>query len=188
MKKKTVKKGLLLLAAILILAAGIVTVLWFYRGAVQKKAAENAADQFMQAYIQQDSAGCEQLLLNGGSEPVEFSEAQKVLSQTITYKILGSERVDSDAVAVNLEIENVDFSKIMEDITTDLQGELTESDIVAAIGETANQAENRKVYPCEVLVYCGEEEKIAITSNFSNALLGGFNEYLTFLLSEKEET
>lgn len=188
MKKKTAKRVLLLIAAILVLTAGIVAALWFCRGAAQKKAAENAADQFMQAYIQQDGAGCEQLLLNGGSEPLEFSDAQTVLSQTITYKILGSEQVDDDAVAVSLEIENVDFSEIMEGITANLQGELAENDIVTAIEEAANQAENRKVYPCEVLVYCGEEEKIVITSNFSNALLGGFNEYLTSLLSEKEET
>lgn len=188
MKTRMVKKILLLFIMSLILTLSIIALWWLYHITANKKAAEKVTKQFMQAYVQQDAAVCEKLLLNGRADAVEFSGAQEALSKTITYKILGSRWIDDDVVAVSLEIENVCFSKIMENVMTNLQGELTENYIVTTIMATSSQPENRKVYPCEAIVYCGSEQKIQITSNFSNALLGGLNEYITSLLSGKEET
>lgn len=180
-KKSIVPKIIILFFVFVVVILGILFFVYQNRKATSE---ETLVDQFLNAYVQQDPT-CADFLLNSYAGGVDFSKEQSALSKNLTYKIKGS-RTEGEYAIISVEIENLDFAKIIDPLVKENTMELKESDILVALQEKGENI--KKTYPCEVVVYKGGfEDKIIVTEDLSEALLGGLNEYIETLLYEREE-
>lgn len=148
---------------------------------------------FLDAYKNQDPAAAG-FLLNGGSEGLSYNGFQGLLASSFTYEI-GNVDMSYTVPYVMVSITNVDFKQILETYLESLDTEAaTSSDaIVQALEDLVNASDRpMRTFECAVPVYYLEEEegmKIEMTEDLSNALTGGFAEFISnYLWSAEEES
>lgn len=134
-------------------------------------------EAFLTAYQAQDKACGKFLSGNYEEVSVEFEGFQAVLAESIKFEIESSE-IDKDSNVINVVITNVDFGKVFEGMASsdDFQSNITE-DIIIEL-EKRLQAEDAPVREFEVAIKLDKEQKIEMTSELSNALLGGYTQYI----------
>ena len=175
-KKKVI--GTILMLLFIIFMGGMILHKWKVHQDISQKTVEG----FLNAYKETDGETCGKLLYNNPSEkPIEFSNTQKLLGQGIEYKIK-KVRDKKGYWEVETEIKNIDFVK------TVLHFENADNVSIEDIDfEIKKENREEKNYKCKIVVRkVGEEYKIVMTPEFSNALLGGINEYINTVMSEGE--
>lgn len=113
---------------------------------------------------------------------LEFNGFQSTLAQRMTFKIGKVELLD-DGYLVNVKISNVDFQEAFEEIIEEYTVDDTEEDILKKLSnKLEDESAKRKEFEVEILIQQTEDAyEIILTPELSNALLGGYNEYLTSL-------
>lgn len=143
----------------------------------EKKKCKDTVELFLTAYQKKDTKCGEYLSDNEGEETVKFQGIQGIMAESITFQ---TESVDmGDKVnTVNVVIKNKDFSQVVEKIIQKKKDEILSSeDVKNIIIENLKQkdAPSRKF---KVPIKLDKEGKIHMTSELSNALLGGYPEYI----------
>ena len=155
----------------------------------QGKESRKAVSDFLDAYISLDEEKCAEHLYHPDMDILEeeqgFSELQKSFAENISYKILGSSKEEAYDV-VKVRIENTDFQALVEEILKENR-DITEDQFEEMVMErVANSTGSVRKYECTVNVYSADgEKKIEMTDSFSNALLGGFPEYIASVTREE---
>lgn len=175
-----------IVAAAVLLVAAIAGGLFIWNVSVGKEEKRVVTD-FLESYQKLDEEKCAEYLYehNVYSEKQAFSQLQKSMAETMKFRITGVKKEDGYTV-VKVKISNIDFETVMETVLdkniTQEENVETEIEKIIAGGEVKN-----KEYNCEVNVYQVENErKIEMTESLSNALLGGFPEYIHSLIQEGE--
>lgn len=169
------------LVSLLAVIAGGLLIRNIYTGKEEKKA---VAD-FLESYQKLDEEKCTEYLYTNNVYPQtqEFSQLQKRMAETMKFRITGVKKEEGYTV-VKVKISNIDFENVMETI---LDNNMTEEKAIETkVEEIITSGEAKiKEYSCEVNVYKVEDErKIEMTESLSNALLGGFPEYIYSLTQE----
>lgn len=168
MRKKIVKCFGVVLMSVLLLSGC---------SSKEKEQCEEQITKFLTAYQAQDAVCGEYLTGNEDDTAVNFEGFQSILAENITFEI-DSVDVEEDYYVVTAIIENVDFGTVVENLanSNDLNIETTE-DILQEL-EKRLQAEDAPKREFEVPIRLNNEMKIEMTSELSNALLGGYTEYI----------
>jgi hypothetical protein len=113
---------------------------------------------------------------------IQFNGFQSILAQQIIFKVGKVEHLDNEFL-VNVKINNVDFQAAFEQIIEEYTANDTEEDILnKLINKLEDESAQRKDFDVEILIQqTGDTYEIILTPELSNALLGGYNEYLTSL-------
>lgn len=132
---------------------------------------------FLTAYQAKDVTSGKYLLDNGGGEIMEFEGFQAILAEPIKFEIKSAE-VDKDYNIVDVVITNVDFGLVFEGLVNsdDLYIDTTE-EIIDEL-EKRLKAKDAPMHEFEISVKLDKEQKIEMTSELSNALLGGYTQYI----------
>lgn len=185
LKKQKSKWKIVTIILICILILGIIGGL-FIKEVYMGKESKKVVSEFLQSYQKLDEDKCEKYLYTNSMYPTEqkFSDLQKTLAKNIKFQIKGAKEKEKYTV-VEVKITNVNFEKIMKTIIEEQieSEEKVENKIENMI---SSGKEEKKEYMCNVNVYqVGEERKIEITESLSNALLGGFPEYVHSLIPKE---
>lgn len=148
----------------------------------EEKQSMDTVSAFLTAYQEQDPACGEYLVGNEEGEAVSFEGFQSVLASPLSFEI---DSVDSeeDGYTVNVVITNVDFGAALESMEAD-SFEPSSSDELLQELENRLCAEDAATRKFEVPVPVTQDQKIEMTSHLSNALLGGYTEYISNLTME----
>lgn len=136
---------------------------------------------FLEGYQSLDGS-IGQYLVDYGEDNLEFNGFQSILAQQMKFKI-GKVELSDDGYLVNVKISNVDFQTVFEEIIEEYTIDDTEEDILKKLSnKLEDESVKRKDFEVEVLIQQTEDTyEIILTPELSNALLGGYNEYLTSL-------
>ena len=150
----------------------------------EEKQDQQVVEDFLEAYTHLEEKRCAQLLYRteSVSDKQNFSDLQKLLAQGLNYEVTDVSQ-KKDYAVVEVKIENIDFSKVMERILED-HVDLSEKQFNQEVSTWIKKDSSpRREFICKVNVFkVGGERKIEITESFSNALLGGFPEYIALLM------
>lgn len=143
----------------------------------EKEQCQEQVTAFLTAYQEQDISCGKYLSRNKGAETVQFEGFQAVLAEPIKFEIKSVE-VNEDYNVVNVIITNVDFGMVYDGLVSsdDLQIDTIE-DIVLEL-EKRLREKDAPMREFEVAVKVNKEQKIEMTSELSNALLGGYTQYI----------
>lgn len=113
---------------------------------------------------------------------IKYNGFQAILARKMTFKIGKIEYIDNTYL-VNLKINNVDFQVAFEEVLEELTIDDTEDDVIKKLSDRLEaDFAKRKEFELSIPVQqVNDTYKIVLTSELSNALLGGYNEYLTTL-------
>ena len=165
---KSLKKNLMICGLCVLMLCGC--------SSKEKEQCKANVSAFLEAYQTKDTT-CGKYL--SGSEKdanVEFEGFQSALADSITFKIKSVEE-NKESNIVNVVITNVDFKAVFEDLVNDdLKVDSTESVVLEL--EKRLQADDAPMREFEVPVKLNEDQKIEMSSELSNALLGGYTQYI----------
>jgi len=148
----------------------------------EKEASKVKVDEFLSLYQSLDSNAGTCLANQIGNKTVEFNGMQAVLAKRITYET-GRVKKKDDYYQVRTTIQNVDFIAAFEALQQELDADTGVEEILRQLQQNleADDAVMRE-FILEVPVQKnGDTYEIVMTSELSNALFGGYNEYLTQL-------
>ena len=136
---------------------------------------------FLEGYQSLDGSIGE-YLADYDKDTFKFIGFQSILAQQMTFKIGKVER-SADGYLVNVKISNVDFRAVFEEIIEEYTVGDTEENILKKLrNKLEDESAKRKDFDVEILIQqTGDTYEIILTPELSNALLGGYNEYLTSL-------
>ena len=143
----------------------------------EKEQCKEQVTEFLTAYQAQDSECGKYLAGSEDDSTINFEGFQSVLAESITFEI-DSVKIEDEYNVVNTIIKNVDFGTVFEGLanTQELNVETTE-DIMLEL-EKRLEAEDAPEREFKVPIRLDKEIKIEMTSELSNALLGGYMEYI----------
>lgn len=143
----------------------------------EKEQCKEQVTKFLKAYQQQDVTCGEYLTKTGEDTEIKFEGFQSILAESVTFEIKSVKVNDSNAT-VNVVIKNVDFGKVFESLanSTDVNMETTEDVIVELTKRLKDK--NAPDREFEVPIKLDKKYKIQMTSELSNALLGGYTQYV----------
>lgn len=146
-----------------------------------KKQCKENTEAFLQSYQSLDETCGEYLSKNENEEKIEFEGFQAFLAKQITYKI-NSVDVNEENRTVEVEITNIDFKKIIEEFINKktlniASAEEFKNELVKKI--QSKDAPKRKF---NIVIKLDDDCKIIMTSELSNALLGGYTQYINELI------
>ena len=161
-------------------------------------ACQEALKAFLDAYQAKDPSA-NVFLINGGEESLTYNGFQGMLASSFTYEV-GDVDMSDTVPYVSVVITNTDFKAILENYLgsldsghttladTDSKKEVSQDQIVEDLTALL-EAESRpeRTFTCLVPVYYLNEEdglKIEMTQDLSNALTGGFAEFVSNYLWE----
>lgn len=151
----------------------------------EKEQCKDNVASFLDSYQQKDSSCGEYLLGDEEDSDVEFNGFQSILAEPIKYEI-NSVEINDDNNIVNVTVTNVDFGKVVEELVNDTS--LTNSsDSILAELEKRLGSDGAPTKEFEVPIRLNKEYKIEMTSELSNALLGGYTEYIYELTEGAEQ-
>lgn len=141
----------------------------------------NNVQTFLESYQSLDGSIGE-YLADHDKDTLKFNGFQSILAQQMTFKI-GKVKCSDDGYLVNVKINNVDFREVFEEIIEEYTVGDTEEDILKKLSnKLEDESAKRKHFDVEILIQqTGDTYEITLTPELSNALLGGYNEYLTSL-------
>ncbi len=139
---------------------------------------------FLEGYQSLDGS-IGQYLANYNENEIQFNGFQSILAQQMTFKIEKVEHSEA-GYSVNVKISNVDFQVVFENIVEGYSINDTEENILTKLRDSLeDDSAPKKDFDVEILIQqTGDIYEIILTSELSNALLGGYNEYLASLTGE----
>lgn len=142
----------------------------------EKKQCKENVSAFLEAYQAHNTTCGKYLSGNDKDTNVAFEGFQSVLATPITFKIKSIE-VNKEYNVVNVVITNVDFGAVFDGLVNE-DFAVDSSENIALELEKRLQADDAPMREFEVPVKLNEEHKIEMTSELSNALLGGYTQYI----------
>lgn len=144
------------------------------------KTCESIVEDFLTAYQMLDSNAGNYLA--NRTEGIRFNGLQAQLAEQMTFSVEKAKKKD-EGYLVTTQISTVDFKETFESVATSIDKTASEEEILDklydAIGAETPQI---KTFSVEIPVQkYGKDYKIELTPELSNALFGGFNEYLSEL-------
>lgn len=142
---------------------------------------KDTVQTFLESYQSLDGSVGE-YLADYNENNLQFNGFQSILAQQMTFK-MGKVDYSDDGYLVNVKISNVDFQAVFEEIIEEYTVDDTEEDILKKLSnKLEDESAKRKDFEVEILIQQTEDAyEIILTPELSNALLGGYNEYLTSL-------
>lgn len=145
---------------------------------------KSVVEDFLTSYQMLDSGAGEYLA--NRTEEIQFNGVQALLAEQMTFSVEKAKKKD-EKYLVTVQISTVDFKETFESVASSVDEITSEEEILDklynAIGSEFHQI---KTFSVEIPVQkYGEDYKIELTAELSNALFGGFNEYLSELGSVK---
>ena len=122
------------------------------------------------------------------SDPIEFSDLNGLFADNFSFTITDVKEKESEYI-VSVLAKNIDVGRVFDKLIEANERYETETDILNAIEyEVNSNQENFKDYLCEFYVVADESGlRIVMTEQLSNAMYGGFNEYLDKLIESQFE-
>lgn len=141
---------------------------------------ESVVEDFLTAYQMLDSSAGNYLA--NRTEEIRFNGVQAQLAEQMTFSVEKAKKKD-EGYLVATQISTVDFKEVFESVAASVDETVSEEEILdklySAIGSESPQI---KTFSVEIPVQkYGKDYKIELTPELSNALFGGFNEYLSEL-------
>lgn len=143
----------------------------------EKEQCKEKVDAFLSAYQSQESSCGQYLVSNDDENQIEFDGYQAILADSLTYEI-GSVDLGKDYDVVNIVIDNIDFGKVCESIVNNNADDFETSDEVTKVLLDVLQSDGVPMRKYEVAVKLVEDHKIQMNNELSNALLGGYPQYI----------
>ena len=170
---KDLKNGLIIGGICLLMLCGC-------SSKTEKQCRENV-EAFLQSYQSLDETCSEYLSKNENEEKTKFEGFQAFLAKQITYKI-NSVDVNEKNRTVEVKITNIDFKKIIEEFINKktlniASAEEFKNELIKKI--QSKDAPKRKF---NIVIKLDDDCKIIMTSELSNALLGGYTQYINELI------
>lgn len=165
---RSLKKGFMMSGLSVLLLCGC--------SSQDKEQCKENVSAFLESYQAKDETCGKYLLENEEETNVEFEGFQAVLAEPITFEIKSVE-TNKEYNVVNVVITNVDFKVVFEELVND-DLEIVSKENIALELEKRLQADDAPMREFEVPVKLNEEQKIEMTSELSNALLGGYTQYI----------
>lgn len=154
----------------------------------------DAATNFLDEYIALNPECAQLLLASGANDTMTFSAEQEVLAKSIEYSIKEAYS-NGDSYYVTAVISNIDFAACVESAQAKIDDSMSAEEASAVILDELKGSTARKDFEIKIFMYRevvinnyevdGTALKVYITSEFSNALLGGANEYYSNMLDEQ---
>lgn len=172
---------------VIILAGIIGGVIYFIQNnnsSVQE--AKVVVADFLEAYKAKEPNAFKYLQYSVTDEDMKFEGFQGFLAEQIDFKIKDGKATDNQ-VTITVDITNIDLKCVFEDVIAQLPSNATEEEILQKLeSELSKEDCAKKEFNCEVTLVNEDEYKIIMTDTLSNALLGGYNEYLAEMIEEQE--
>lgn len=150
----------------------------------EKDVCKAEVEEFLTAYQSLDG-DANQYLANK-IEKIEYNGIQGLLAEQITFSVNNVKKYEDDSYIVTTQITNVDFKEAFETVTEDVNEETPVEVIIEKLYEIVkSDSAPHRDFTIEIkLNKYGNEYKIELTEELSNALFGGYNEYLSELIGE----
>ena len=169
MKKKVVK--------CLCMVGLISTVLLSGCSSKEKEQCEEQVMGFLTEYQAQNSECGKYLAGSEDDSTINFEGFQSILAESITFEI-DSVKIEDEYNVVNTVIRNVDFGTVFEGLANSEELNIETTEGIMLELEKRLEAEDAPEREFEVPIRLDKEMKIEMTSELSNALLGGYTEYI----------
>lgn len=139
-------------------------------------------EDFLKGYQSLDGSVGQYLVNYNENDVIKFNGIQAILAKQMTFDIGKIEQSDNTYL-VNVTINNVDFQAVFEEVIEEYTLDDTEEDILEKLNmKLENDSAKRKDFEVKIPVQkSGDTYEIVLTAELSNALFGGYNEYLTTL-------
>ena len=159
----------------------------------EAKECTDVVKSFMDAYIGLDPYCAQYMLGSSADSVITFSDVQSELAQGIEYT-LGDVYSYGDSYYVEAVITNKDFAVCAEEVNADIGDTASSDEISVEILNSLKTTDARREF--NVQIYCykefqmfdaeitGSVMRVYMTMDFSNALLGGANEYFGDILDD----
>ena len=186
MNKKSIR-SLAIIGAIAVVAAAAFLIKSIVTPNNQKdemnKIAESTVSEFLTAYQRKDSAAGKYMTITSiGNHEIKYDGLQGMVAEKLTYNIVSSKRdiEENEIIYVTVDIKNLNLPEIFATIemSEDDPDQLLENLYELIKADNAPQ----KPYNCIIAVQqYPSGMRIELNAELSNALFGGFNEYLASL-------
>lgn len=141
---------------------------------------KSVVENFLTSYQMLDgSAG--QYLANR-TEDIQFDGIQALLAEQMTFSVESAKKED-EKYLVYAQISTADFKEIFESVVLSIDETTSQDEVLEEFYDAIDSNSTQiKTFSVEIPVQkYGEDYKIELTPELSNALFGGFNEYLSEL-------
>ena len=136
----------------------------------EEKQSEETVSAFLSSYQSQDPTCGEYLVGNEEGEVVTFKGFQSILAAPLSFEIESVDTED-DGYTVNVVIINVDFGATLESMEEDSFEPNSNEELLQEL-ENRLQADNAATRSFDISVPVTQDQKIEMTPQLSNALLG----------------
>lgn len=185
-KKRMNKKTLIVvgICCIVVLSVGLFCL--FQRNNRYIKETEVVITEFLQSYKAKQPDTFKYLQYPVAEVNMQFEGFQGILAEQIDFEI-ENVRKEHGQIVASVEITNIDLKEVFINTINDLPEDVTQDDILKEL-ETRMQKGDcaTKKFDCEIIVINDNGYKVIITDTLSNALLGGYNEYLAEMVEKQE--
>lgn len=138
----------------------------------EEETSKESVEAFLTAYQQQDTSYADYLENVEENSTVEFKDFQAVLAEKLEYEIESVE-IEEDYNTVYVKISNIDCAKILDELAESEDGQQTKDEIMNELERRLQETSaSRSEYEVEIRV--SKENKIQLSLQLSNALLGGY--------------
>lgn len=149
-------------------------------GSKDAEMCELVVEDFLTAYQSLDNSAGEYLA--NWTEEVQFNGVQALLAKQMTFSVEKAKMKDGGYLVMT-EISTIDFKATFESVATSVNEAASEETILDKLYD-ALESESPQIRTFSVNIPVqkyDEEYKVELTSELSNALFGGYNEYLSEL-------
>lgn len=166
------------IAVVLILAVVIVSGVYFVGVHREKEVAKETVSQFLTAY-QQANPKAGGYLEFDGKEEITFQGIPKLLAEKMTFTLDGVKKED-DVYLVEAVITVPDFKDAFQYTAKTASKDSSQEQILNSLSERLG-SDNAKMREFELMIPVEKREeatRVILSSELSNSLSGGYNEYL----------
>ena len=149
----------------------------------EENGTKNVVEKFLTLYQALDSSAGEYLADRPEGTEIQFNGIQALLAKRMTFSVENS-KMEGNEYLVSTQIKTVDFKVAFETVTNVVNEDTSEDIILEKLYDIVN-SESSQTRNFSVIIPVqkyGEEYKIKLTPELSNALFGGYNEYLSEMI------
>lgn len=189
-KNKKSKLSFIVILCIFVVLIGIILGIVYLTKRTEDKTkcddAKIVVSDFLESYKSKQPNTIKYLEYSFSDSGMNFEGFQGLLAEKINYSIKDVVEEENQIVVIS-EITNVDLKKVFDDVLSQLSENNTQAEILEALKQKLTKSNcSRKTFECEIILVENNGYKIVMTDTLSNALLGGYNEYLAELTTVKE--
>ncbi len=151
--------------------------------------AEEYLEDFLVSYKNKDENLSKYFSKQSNSEDVDYSGFQGLFCEQLDFKIIETRKNSEDKFeTVYFTVTNVDFKSVFDDMMDELGQDASTTEYMSHLERQMKSKDCKKrKFECETQVFLGDEKMIIVSESLSNALFGGFNEYLSELTAVEKE-